>query len=490
MSLIAALSLLFLSCASEKPEIATTPPEEIKPPAKNEIALFTSSDADLVTSYKWARGKSRSYAHDLISDPVGPWYEAALPDRAAFCMRDVAHQTVGGQIVGLGKQNKNMMMRFAENITDDKDWCSYWEIDRYNRPCPADYRNTKEFWYVLNANFDVIQACLKLYKWTGDDAYLTDEKMVNFYEKSLNEYVDRWDLLPQELMTRPRCMNKAPNFNPNDPFHYNRGLASYAENVAGISMSADLIASMYAGYKACAEIYRIKGDAAKGAQYTALAEEYKAILNDKWWANGYFHTHWIDASRFEGSTEGLTYVVWFEAVDKPDRIKAVMEDYLLYGYWNIENVSHFPVLAYRYGYEEEAYDLLVEFPDLDRSEYPEASYGAVEGFVGGMMGIAPEADKGRVATCSHLYNTEWAKISNVPLFEGYISVKHTGKTATEFVNNSDDKIVWRATFAGVHNKITVGKELLNAVAFEDVMGNSFSYVDVEVEPRTMIAANL
>lgn len=41
-----------------------------------------------------------SYAHDG-TDSVGYWYEAALPQRETFCMRDVSHQSVGAQILGL-----------------------------------------------------------------------------------------------------------------------------------------------------------------------------------------------------------------------------------------------------------------------------------------------------------------------------------------------------------------------------------------------------
>lgn len=54
-----------------------------------------------------------SYVHDG-SDPVGYWYEAALPQREAFCMRDVSHQSVGAQILGLAEHNKNMFGKFAK----------------------------------------------------------------------------------------------------------------------------------------------------------------------------------------------------------------------------------------------------------------------------------------------------------------------------------------------------------------------------------------
>ena len=63
-----------------------------------ELAHFTSSDKKLEETYKWAQQMALSYAHDR-NDSVGAWYEAALPQREAFCMRDVSHQTVGAQIL-------------------------------------------------------------------------------------------------------------------------------------------------------------------------------------------------------------------------------------------------------------------------------------------------------------------------------------------------------------------------------------------------------
>src|SRR5260370_19520706 len=77
-----------------------------------------SSDARLVEGFVRARRQAVAYAFD--NDPVGPWFEAAEPGREAFCMRDVAHQSMGGHALGLARHNLNMLKRFAENISDAK----------------------------------------------------------------------------------------------------------------------------------------------------------------------------------------------------------------------------------------------------------------------------------------------------------------------------------------------------------------------------------
>ena len=104
---------------------------------------FKTSDPRLAAAFEWARSQALAYA--FHGDPVGDWYEAALPGRRAFCMRDTAHQAMGAHMLGLAGSTHNMLYKFAENISESKDWCSYWEINRDNRPAPVDYLNDAHF---------------------------------------------------------------------------------------------------------------------------------------------------------------------------------------------------------------------------------------------------------------------------------------------------------------------------------------------------------
>ena len=127
---------------------------------------FASSDAQLVEAFSWAKRQATAYAFQ--GDPVGPWFEAALPGREAFCMRDVAHQAMGAHALGMQAHVRNMLRRFAGNVSAERDWCSLWEIDRHGRPAHADYRNDQDFWYNLPANFDVLDAAYRMFLWSGD----------------------------------------------------------------------------------------------------------------------------------------------------------------------------------------------------------------------------------------------------------------------------------------------------------------------------------
>src|ERR1700687_57473 len=140
---------------------------------------FNSSDTSLENVCVWAKAMALHYKSGS-GDAVGPWYESALPPRYAFCMRDVSHQCIGAEILGMHSENKNMFTKFAQHISASKDWCSYWEIDKYDRPSPADYRSDREFWNNLNANFDFIDASWRSYLWTGDSIYIKDSAFLYF----------------------------------------------------------------------------------------------------------------------------------------------------------------------------------------------------------------------------------------------------------------------------------------------------------------------
>ena len=73
---------------------------------------LASSDAALAEAFSWAKGQASAYAFE--DDAVGPWFEAALPGREAFCMRDVSHQAMGAHALGLHRHVANMLRRFAD----------------------------------------------------------------------------------------------------------------------------------------------------------------------------------------------------------------------------------------------------------------------------------------------------------------------------------------------------------------------------------------
>src|SRR6478752_4450848 len=209
---------------------------------------FQSSDTALQIAFYRAKEMALSYKGDQ-NDPVGPWYEAALPSRNAFCIRDVSHQAIAAEVLGLHAANKNMLTQFVSNISESKDWCTYWEMNKFGKPAPEDYRNDTAFWYNLNANFELLYTCWRMYLWTGDSSYITQPVFKTFFNLTLTRYIDRWSLQVDSLLKRPAYPNAPSPFNFNDYFHRCRGIPSYYEAVGDMSMSSDLVAAVYQAMK-------------------------------------------------------------------------------------------------------------------------------------------------------------------------------------------------------------------------------------------------
>lgn len=463
---------LFCGCASNSSASESDQPEN------ETVAEFHSTDPDLEKTFNWAKKTALGYAHDS-DDPVGAWYEAALPQREAFCMRDVSHQSVGAHILGLGKHNKNMLHKFVSNINESRDFCSFWEINRYDRPAPADYNSDSEFWYNLNANADVMQACLKMYEWTDDKDYLSDKDFINFYDISTSSFLDRWQLQPDNIMERPPYMNQPADFNPDNNFHTCRGLPSYVENFRGLTVGVDLLATLYGGFEAYSRIAALSGDGAAAILASSKAQKYRDLIDNLWWDNdnNRFNTFWTSEGKFYRG-EGVPFILWFDATSHPERKQACVND-ILSTEWNVENMSAFPAIFYKLGYNEEAYKYLTTLPATNRSDYPEVSFGVIEGIVCGAMGFNPSASKSSVTSLSRIADQD-CSINNIPLFDGSVSLSHSGMTSSRMVNSTGKDLKWEASFQGNHPIVICDGKEYAATLSEDARGNAISTVIVDL----------
>src|SRR5260370_22078676 len=106
---------------------------EAQPASHPTQVEFHSSDSSLDEIFQWARGQALAYVAPS-STSIRPWYDAALPVRNAFCMRDVSHQTGGAAVLGLAAANRNMLRRFPASVDEERDWAGYWGIHGDVRP--------------------------------------------------------------------------------------------------------------------------------------------------------------------------------------------------------------------------------------------------------------------------------------------------------------------------------------------------------------------
>ncbi|SMD08578.1 hypothetical protein [Pedobacter nyackensis] len=424
--------------------------------AQNTGITFKSSDPALETAFVRAKEMALSYK-GKPGDPVGPWYESALPPRSAFCMRDVSHQSIAGEVLGLNKENKNMFRIFVKGISASKDWCSFWEMNHLGKPAVEDYRNDQAFWYNLNANFDLLTACWKMYLWTGDEEYIKGADFANFQEKSVTSFIDSWVLQADSLLSRPTHPNAPVPFNVNDSFHRCRGLPSYSEGVPNIKMGVDLVAAIYSGLTSYAHILDVKGQSKKAKSYREKAATYQKNIDAFWWNNATsrYNTFYSDNHKF-GLDEGETFLLWFDALKDGERKEKTIQ-HLLANKWNVENLSYFPLIMYQNGQAERAYDYMLHLTDVStkRRAYPEVSFGVVKGFVEGLMGLEADARFNRIATLYRGKTESTSEVKDVPVLKTLITIKHEGNKRSRLINNGNKKVLWQPRFIDNQGKLII-----------------------------------
>lgn len=449
---------------------------------------FDSSDARLVNAFRWAKQEAMSYVFD--GDPVGPWYEAALPGRHAFCMRDTSHQADGAQALGLARYSHNMLHKFAENIAASRDWCSYWEIDRLNRPAPVDYKSDAEFWYNLPANFDVLDTCYRMYLWTGDKSYVDDPVFLNFYDRTMNEYVARWNLSPDRIMKRTSNIETPPFF---------RGDPTYEESSRDNLVGIDLLATQYAAYRAYAAIQAIRGDKQAARKSLQTAAQVKTLINTVWWnaKQGYFYAFFNKQHQFTGRAGAD--ILYRDAADAGPKTASALRTLLATMKTEpasaVEAKSHDAEILYRYGDAEAARAQILDLTreGRDRREYPEVSYSVIGAMTTGLMGVRVEPTRplaeivasGRFATVIKTLPqltsaTSWAVLRSIPCEGNLINVQHTGVRSTELTNKGSKAMVWKAAFPGSFATLLVDGKLRKTQVRSGDQGFVSSSVEVTV----------
>ncbi len=448
---------------------------------------FASSNAELVEGFRWAKSQALAYAR--TDGTIGPWYEASLPGRDAFCMRDVSHQSTGAQFLGLGSRTLNMLRRFAANISASKKWCTWWEITHDNVPAPVDYNNDHDFWYDLPANFDVLDACYRQWLWSRDSGYL-DEVFLNYYRHTVTDYVQAWDHDNDGLLEHL-------------PSYGHTGIATYDEDLQDeVLVGSDLIAAQYAAFRDYAAIERARNELKTAAEFEQKADHLKSLYNDKWWdaaRNCYFGAIGEDGKLHADLKEGggrctvelPLYYGLTAAGPKTHASLDILEQRLqsdlnssrgVIG--GVEGRSYMPDIFYKYGRSRAGYRALTAMmdPRLKRRDYPEVSYTVIGNLGDGLMGIHPLASEQTVETFPQLTEeTGWATLYHVPFGGNVISVTHINNGDTSLTNENGPSLAWRAAFPGKLRTLFSGKKEIIATNAIRSSGAAETYSIVHVE---------
>jgi len=404
-----------------------------------------SSDPQLVRIFQWAKQHALECAY--TGDPVGDWYDSTAGNRFAFCMRDVSHQSAGAAALGLSAYTRNMLGRFAAGISATRNWCGFWEINKDGFPAPIDYRDDAHFWYCLPANFDVLRACYRQFLWTGDESYF-NPICSNFYDRTVTDYVAAWS------PDRDGVIESSPKVRP-------RGIPSYYQGSPYPLVGADLIAAQYASYLAYAAIEERRGK--RGSLSQELAREYRgkasalrAQYNTHWWnpaQNRYYPLLLPDRTYYQGEvSDANVYALWFGITEDGAKTDAALDSLEKSRPAFDQTLSYFPEVLFRYGRNESAYRFLLALgdPEFRGRAMPEVVFAVVGAVAQGLMGVSPDAPDKTLQTLPRLpAETQWVKLSRVPVLQNLITVKHNGNTETALTNNTGPAFQWKVSFASV-----------------------------------------
>jgi hypothetical protein len=453
---------------------------------------FTSSNASLQQSFEWAKRQALVYARPG-SHTIGPWYEAALPGRNSFCMRDVSHQTEGAAALGLYIANRNMLSLFAQSISPSRDWAAYWEIDGEGHPSSADYVSDSDFWFNLPANFDVLDAATRMWRWTGDDSYRNDPVFQRFYRVTMSDYMQSWQLTPGTILTRPRIANQRQT---KGRFVHSRGIPSYTEGSKDFIFGADLLASEYRAIQSFQEIASTDADRKLAQEMQPAAEAIQDLLEGVAWSKTEQHYLGTIHKDLSGSGSGDALVLYFGAAKDPAHLRGALDYISSPDYWkhiNIEEETYLPLTLFRYGRSAAAYQVLADLssPQKHRREYPEVSYAVIAALVGGVMGLQPSRfdEPFDVRTLSRLPTADRATLSEIAIGRNHLDITHTGQSQTRMANIAGPALRWRAVFIAEGDHLRINDKLVAAKQATLASGETILWTDVTVPPGTAVVVS-
>ena len=224
-----------------------------------------------------------------------------------------------------------------------------------------------------------------------------------------------------------------------------------------------MIAAQIAGYEAYARIQRINGNPAVAQTFEQKAAALRVIYHDRWWKPDdatFFSVQRQNGQFSDKINPNVNNVaLYFGAVNNIERVQAMIDTLVkVFPSTNVEAQSYFPEVAYRYGRNRDAEAMLRTLidPKLPRREYPEVSYAVLGTMVTSVLGITSDAQQRKITTYARLTTeTQAVSITGLPLLANQITVAHTGNTASEFVNQQGEPLIWEARFSGASDQLIV-----------------------------------
>lgn len=485
---------------------------------KEKKVAMTSSNESLEDTFNWAANKMDQFVMTGKKDgPINvpqasgqtadyiPSYWAGYYDRTAFYTRDFVHQATGAQIAGLADENYSMFSAFAKECNEARHWYTVWALNFDGSVYTMDYHNENSFVREVPAQFELVEKAYKQYLWSGDERYITDETLWNFYTNVMTKYVDTHDAngngVAQEVGTGIFA-----------------GSCTYNERGRHVIESGDAIGSQYQATLAYAGMLKARGEEEASAEWYQKAADLKAYFNETWSVADDMDSSYVCAwgpngEKYSDFSKETSWFIPMKLITEPGERNDEYIDFILQNLGsgigststapsNIEAYTYIPDMLFAYNRSDDAWKWMEYIASVKdnpherpiqgtNGDYPEISFTYVSHTIEGMMGVEPNAGENFVATSPRLPSAvpdATAKYMQIGDYE--LDLTHSSNTDSTLTNHNADKaITWEARFYGDHKYIQVGSQIFEAKQ-KELNGETISYVTTSVEPGASVNAKV
>lgn len=484
--------------------------------AQNSDIEIVTSNKMLESTFNWAKSKARSYVMTgqrgvLNKSEYGkgdgnaaymPCYWAGYPHRTAFYSRDYCHQMAGAHLLGLDRENLEMLRAFAQSANENKKWYPLWAINFDGSCYKLDYRSDQSFVREVPATFELVEKTYKQLLWTGNKELINDPAIWAYCTKAVTEFINLHDsIIPNGI---------AEGDGSGRIF---KGVATYNEDhkLAYVE-AADGLSCQYQALLAYGKMLAIKGEMAESEAYLRRANQLKQIFNEEWCLNNdqiFSRGRAKDGTYLKGFGRETSFFVLLKQLsyngEKSDKYADFVDKSLNVEYQvpvNIESITYLPDLFFPYNRVEDGWKWtktiinrlndkhIVDEAGLN-GDYPEVSYTFISNVVENMMGVEPDAINDGVAVVSRLpEEVSTLGVNGLKIGTHTINLLHEGRNKTTLAHlfgSKDLRCEFR--FYGHFNVIYLNGKPAKA-AYSKLNGAEISSVQLPVAKGKKVVAEV
>lgn len=467
---------------------------------------IVTSDRSLEKEFDWAVRKAMSCVMTGRTGAInssenyggeGDWsyipcYRAGLPYRSAFYIRDFCHQMTGAHLLGLHRENSEMLKAFLFSVSEGREWYPLWALNFDGSPYKLDYTDDSNFARYVPSVFELVEKLHSLYQWTGDRDLIDNPDIWNSVSAIMEKFVSAHDSMIEDGIAEG-----APSGLLYD------GLSSYCDFITPLLESGDGFASQYKAYLCYASLLEAKREYRTAQIFREKARHLKSVFDAGWTMDapedGFCYIRGLGQKEkkvggfgYEGSIFMPLKGLADDIERTPDFLRNCDMAYESTKNLNISSMTYLPDLFFSWNMINAGWKWtkrIQQERNIDHGlplvgnngNYPEVAFSVVSNVVENLLGFEPDAPHNAFSVLSRLPDgLETLGVENIPLGSHKLAVLHEGRGCTTLRHIGGKKDI-RCTvrFYGTYDQISIDGTLFNA-CHDEVKGMPVSCVSIKI----------